>query len=71
MLYGTPERFKETWTEEEKEMKEVRYNTIDEVPEWGRAAVQKLIDKGCFADKEKLDLSKDMVRIFVVLERSR
>jgi len=69
ILYGTPERFRKTWKEET--MKEERYNTINEVPEWGRAAVQRLIDKGCFADTKALDLSKDMVRTFVILERSK
>lgn len=68
-MYGTPERFKATWTEEEEEMNEVRYNTIDEVPDWGKAAIQSMIDEGCFADPRALDLSYDMVRTFVVLER--
>lgn len=31
---------------EEMKKKDVVYNTIDEVPEWGRAAVQRLIDEG-------------------------
>ncbi len=55
--------------EEDEEMPEKRYNTIDEVPEWGRATIQKLIDKGCFADTKALNLSDDMVRVFVVLDR--
>ena len=48
---------------------EKRYNTIDEVPEWGKAAIQELIDKGCFADVKALNLSEDMVRVFVVMDR--
>ena len=52
--------------EEEKEM-EVRYNNIEEIPSWARSAVQKLIDKGKFADVNKLDLSYDMVRMIVVM----
>lgn len=72
-LYGTPERFRETWKEEqeEDEVKEVRYNTIDEVPEWGRATIQSLIDKGCFAEPKNMNLSEDMVRVFVVIGRSK
>ena len=31
---------------EEMKKKDVVYNTIEEVPEWGRAAVQRLIDEG-------------------------
>ena len=48
---------------------EKRYNTIDEVPEWGKAAIQELINNGCFADVRALNLSEDMVRVFVVLGR--
>nr|DAW47647.1 MAG TPA: N-acetylmuramoyl-L-alanine amidase [Caudoviricetes sp.] len=56
----------------EKEMQEMntkRYNTINEIPEWGRATVQKLIDKGAIADRNKLDLSEDMLRVLVILSR--
>lgn len=67
-MYGTPESFKRTWETEEEEMK--RYNTIDEVPEWGKATIQELINNGCFADVKNLNLSEDMVRVFVILERS-
>lgn len=73
-MYGTPERFKETWRnkQEEEELKEeVRYNTIDEIPEWGRDTIQGLIDEGCFADPNHLDLSEDMVRVFVILGRRK
>ena len=72
-LYGTPEKFRETWKEEqeEDEVKETRYNTIEEIPEWGRATIQTLIDKGCFADPKNLNLSEDMVRVFVVLGRCK
>ena len=55
----------------EKEKKEKRYNTIDEIPGWGRETIQALIDEGCFADPDNLDLSEDMVRVFVVLGRRR
>lgn len=40
-LYGIVNRMVE-----EMKKKDVVYNTIDEVPEWGRAAVQRLIDEG-------------------------
>ncbi|NLK37534.1 MAG: N-acetylmuramoyl-L-alanine amidase, partial [Epulopiscium sp.] len=52
------------------DMAEKRYNTLAEVPEWGKATVQKLIDKGCFADKKKLNLTEDMLRGFVVNDRA-
>lgn len=72
-LYGTPEKFRETWKaeQEDEEVTEVRYNTIEEIPEWGRATIQSLIDKGCFADTKNLNLSEDMVRVFVILSRDK
>ena len=48
---------------------EKRYNTVDEIPEWGKDTIRKLIDNGCFADPKSLDLSEDMVRVFVILHR--
>jgi hypothetical protein len=45
-----------------------RYKTISEVPQWATEAIKALIAKGAFADPENLDLSCDMVRVFVVLQ---
>ncbi len=55
--------------EEMQKMNTKRYNTINEIPEWGRATVQKLIDKGAIADRNRLDLSEDMVRTLVIWAR--
>ena len=63
--YSTPEDFKLSWEE-----KEVRYNNIDEVPEWGKETIQKLIKNGSIADEKALDLSNDMLRTFVILDRN-
>lgn len=52
---------------EDEEVK--RYNTIDEVPEWGKATVQLMINKGAFADVKNLNLSEDMIRMFVFNNR--
>lgn len=52
---------------EEEELK--RYNTIDEVPEWGKATIQLMINKGAFADVKNLNLSEDMIRMFVFNDR--
>lgn len=53
-----------------------RYNTIDEVPEWGKKTVQKLIDSKAFNDGDSttpaidgLNLSEDMIRTFVANDR--
>ena len=56
--------FKERLVEEVK-----RYNTIDEVPEWGKATIQLMINKGAFADVKNLNLSEDMIRMFVFNNR--
>ena len=53
--------------EDEEEVK--RYNTIEEIPEWGKETIHSLIDKGCFADPKHLDLSEDMLRVFVIHDR--
>ena len=63
-------------------MEQVRFNIITEVPEWGRPTIKKLIDfckchnlpkgilRGNSSDGTGLDLSLDMVRMFVVLDRA-
>lgn len=55
--------------EEEVQIMEKRYNNINDVPGWGKSAVQKLIDCGAIADKNNLDLSEDMLRVLVILIR--
>lgn len=51
--------------------KERVYNTIEEVPEWGKATVQKLINKGLLKGNENgLDLSYTLLRLFVVNDRA-
>lgn len=61
-----------TGEEVDSAVAEERYNTIEEVPEWGRATIRKLLDKGLMQGKgDGLDLSEDMVREFVVNDRAR
>lgn len=46
------------------------YNTLEEVPEWGRPTVQKLMDKGIVEGTGKgLGLSYDLLRMLVVNDR--
>lgn len=52
---------------EEEEVK--RYNTIDEIPEWGKDVIKLMINKGAFADVSNLNLSEDMIRMFVFNDR--
>lgn len=50
-----------------------KYNKIDEVPEWGKPTIQKLLDKKTdvpvFADKNNLDLNYNDLRVWVQLDR--
>lgn len=58
------------WGEKEEE-NEVRYNTVAECPSWAQKTIQKLIDKGYLTgDGKNLDLSHDMVRMFVINDRA-
>ena len=48
-----------------------RFNTIDALPDWAKPTIQKMIDKGLLnGNGESLDLSLDMLRIFVVNDRA-
>jgi hypothetical protein len=48
-----------------------RYITVDSVPDWAKPTVQKMIDKGLLnGNGESLDLSLDMLRIFVIHDRA-
>ncbi len=47
------------------------YNKIEEVPDWGRATVKKLMDKGILVGSEKgLDLSYTLLRLLVINDRA-
>ena len=55
----------------DKEVDEVRYNTVEECPSWARVTIQKLIDKGYLGGNgQGLDLSHDMVRVLVIQDRA-
>ena len=55
--------------EEEREMK--RYDSIEELPEWAKPTITKMCDKELLrGDGDTLDLSEDMLRVFVVLDRA-
>jgi len=49
---------------------EVRYNKVEELPDWAKPTIQKLINKGHLrGDGQGLDLSGDMLRVFVIHDR--
>ena len=50
---------------------ETRFNSLDECPSWARATIGKMLNKGIIEGTDTgLDLSMDMVRVFVVLDRA-
>ena len=59
-----------TVTQKISEAKGPVYNTIDEVPEWGRGTVRKLVNSGKLRGTDKgLALSYDLLRVLVVMDR--
>ena len=68
-IYGTPNEFKKTWSDEEVEKV---YNWTEEVPEWARPTVQKLLDKGYLKgnDKGELELTYSMLKMIVINDRA-
>lgn len=48
-----------------------RYNTIDDVPEWARGDLQRMVREGVLQGDAngKLDLSEDMLRTMIVCQR--
>ncbi len=69
------------WREDLEDIKEeiTRYNTLSEVPEWAKPTVEKMIAKKLLTGGGKkegdgkpadLDLSKDMLRVFVIHDRA-
>ena len=50
----------------------MRYNKMEEIPEWGKETVDKLINLELLKGDENgnLDLSHDMLRVFVINDRA-
>lgn len=70
-----PKPFVETekaWNEfKERLVDEVvkRYNTISELPKWAKEPIEKLVKEGKIADGNRLDMSEDMLRVLVIMNR--
>lgn len=58
--------------EEEEDMPIIRYKTLEEIPDWGKPTVEKLMKLELLKGDENgnLDLSHDMLRIFVIEDRA-
>lgn len=62
------------WEKFKKELEavEVRYKTVEEMPEWARQPIQELIDIGALSGRggeAGLDLSDDMVRMLIIAKK--
>ena len=58
------------YIEEDEEM--VRYQTIDELPEYAKPTITKLVEKEILKGNEKgLDLNETMIRMLVILDRAK
>lgn len=47
------------------------YENINEVPTWAKPMVQEQINNGCYADKNALHLSDDMLRTMAIMQRNK
>lgn len=58
--------------EEGTELIEELYNSVEEMPDWARPTVKKLIDKGYLQgdEKGKLELTKSMLRLLAINDRA-
>ena len=55
----------------EKMLAEKRYDTMDDMPTWAKPTVGKLLNKDILQGNGKgLDLSMDMMRMLVILDRA-
>ncbi len=75
----TDERVKEIATKVANDMiykyvtskQEAVYDTVDEIPEWGKATVKKLIQKGILKGSNTgLDMSYSLLRLLVINDRA-
>lgn len=61
----------EQWQEFKEMIAMVKYDRLEELPEWAKPAVEKLVQKGYLKGTDTgLDLSQDMVRMLVILDRT-
>ena len=59
------------WGENRETEEQMRYTTIENCPAWARVTIAKLVELGILVgDAKSLDLSHDMVRLLVILDRA-
>ena len=57
------------WTPPEEG--DMRYQKLEDVPAWGKPLIAKMQEEGCFAEPELMNLSEDMLRVMVLMERHK
>lgn len=50
-------------------VEEMRYQALKEIPSWGQPLISEMRTKGCFGNENRLDLSEDMLRVMVLMDR--
>ncbi|MGN0136747.1 N-acetylmuramoyl-L-alanine amidase [Anaerotignum sp.] len=67
---GICEFYRKEYREEETKMpEEKRYQTMEELPSWARPLMEEMDIYDCIADTEHMNLSWDMLRVMVLLDR--
>ena len=54
-----------------EKMQEERYQTMKEIPAWGQPLIAEMRRTGCFGNENRMDLSEDMLRTMVLMDRYR
>ena len=50
-------------------MDEVIYEHYNDIPDWAKPTISKLIDKKAIASENNLGLTYDMLRVLVIVDR--
>ena len=57
------------WQSPKEEVAEMRYKTINDLPDWAKPTIEKLVKDGKISDGNNLDMTLDMVRVLAILNR--
>lgn len=60
--------YKAQYVQPEK-VQEERYNALREIPSWGQPLISEMKTLKCFGNENRMDLSEDMLRVMVLLDR--
>lgn len=46
-----------------------RFHTIEDMPSWARPLIAEMQEKGCIGDEKHMNMSEDMLRVMVLMDR--